>query len=96
MSRRLVQALRHGHFPTGLLVPGPAQRGGLGHRGLAATLHAGLVDRGGASSGTTGGSGNARRLSSRIARFCRSTACAMPGSTWDGTAAWRCASIAWR
>lgn len=50
----------------------------------------------GASSGTVSGSGNTRRLSSRIAVVCRSTACAMAGSTRDGGAARRCASRARR
>lgn len=43
----------------------------------------------GASSGTVPGSGNARALNSRIARVCRSTASAMPGSTRrTGVTAW--------
>ncbi|GGZ39090.1 hypothetical protein GCM10010387_36470 [Streptomyces inusitatus] len=46
--------------------------------------------------GTASGSGNARRDSSRIAAVCRSTAAAIPGSTRDGRAAWRCASTARR
>ncbi|MFD7914742.1 hypothetical protein ACFV30_29160 [Streptomyces sp. NPDC059752] len=46
----------------------------------------------GASSATTTGSGNARRDSARIAAVCRSTAAAIPGSTRESGAAWRCAN----
>lgn len=45
-SRHPVETLRCGHFPTGLPVAAPAQRGGFGRRGLAAPLEAGLLDLG--------------------------------------------------
>ncbi|AYV32398.1 hypothetical protein EES41_37185 (plasmid) [Streptomyces sp. ADI95-16] len=63
---------------------------------LAAPMQDGAVDRFRLLVGELLQIGNACWLSLRIRAFCRSTACAMPGSTRDDGAARRCASIARR